>query len=81
MGRILRDILSGTDNETVEAGRVLWVISVLSLIVFQGVAIWWKDQTFSPTEFGLGIGGILAAGGVGVAQKDRALAKVKESEA
>lgn len=80
MSRILRDIFSGTDNEAIEAGRVLWVIGVLALIAYQGVAIWWKDQPFSPTEFGLGLGGILAAGGFGVAQKDKALAKVKATE-
>lgn len=81
MSRILRDIFSGPDNEAIEAGRVLWIVGVLAMIAYQGVAIWWKDQPFSAIEFGTGLGGILIAGGFGVAQKDRALAKVKETEA
>ena len=73
MGRILRDIFSGVDNNSIEAGRVLWFISVLSLIAYQGVALAFKNQTFGPIEFGTGLAALLAAGGFGIAQKDKAL--------
>ncbi|WP_242136999.1 hypothetical protein [Sphingomonas sp. TREG-RG-20F-R18-01] len=73
MNRILRDILSGADNHSIEAGRVLWVIGCLSMVVFEGVAIGVKGQAFDPVTFGLGFASLLAAGGFGIAQKDKAL--------
>jgi hypothetical protein len=77
----IRNILTGTDNQSWEMGRLLWALCVLAMIGYQGVALWWKGQAFNPVEFGGGIAAVLAAGGVGIAAKDRALAKVQESAA
>jgi len=76
---ILKDLLGTVDNSAFELGRVLWAIGVLALLGFQGFALW-KGQTFSPTEFGLGFAGILAAGGGGIAMKDAARAKTIEAK-
>jgi hypothetical protein len=76
--RILRDLFSGTDNNSIEMGRTLWALSVLAAIVLQGVAVA-KGQPFNAIEFGGGVAALLAAGGFGVAQKDKALAKVQEA--
>lgn len=80
MGNVIRNFFTGTDNSSWELGRALWALGVVALIGYQGVALWVKGQPFSPIEFGTGLGAILAAGGFGVGQKDRAFAKVTEAE-
>jgi hypothetical protein len=69
---VFRQWFTGKDNSSFEIGRALWALGTVAMIVFQGVAIWFKGQAFSPVEFGTGFGAILAAGGVGVAAKDAA---------
>lgn len=68
-------------NDHLELGRVLWAVAVLALIAYQGVAIWINKQDFSPTDFGIGAAGILAAGGFGVGFKETSIAKAKATEA
>ena len=88
MNRILRDILSGVDNNSIDSGRVIWVVGaatfILSSVGFQGAAIY-RGQSFDPfqfcTGFGAGFGAVLAAGGWGVAKKDKALAEVQQQVA
>lgn len=72
MSQVIRNLLTGTDNRFWELGRVLWALGTVALIAYQGVAIGLKGQTFSPIEFGTGVAAILAAGGFGVAAKDKA---------
>jgi hypothetical protein len=60
-----------------ELGRMLWALSTLGLIAYQGLAIWLNHQSFSPTEFGLGAASILAAGGFGIAVKDKGVASAQ----
>lgn len=67
------DLFSTTDNAGWELGRILWCVGTLALVGFQGFAIW-KAQTFDPLQFGTAVAAILAAGGFGVAQKDKARA-------
>lgn len=76
MSRLLKGWFTGCDNREYEIGRALWALSVLAMIGYQGFAIW-KGQPFSPIEFGAGAGGILAAGGFGVAAKDKGAAAAK----
>lgn len=70
IARLFRHMFTGTDNQSFELGRVMWALTVLSAIVYQGVALAFKNQEFDVTDFGTGMGIILAAGGVGVAVKD-----------
>ena len=71
------NFLKGIGNDHIELGRLVWALMCLSFIAYQGLAIWINHQPFSPTDFGIGAAGILAAGGAGVALKDTALAKAK----
>jgi hypothetical protein len=68
--------LRGLSGE-LELGRICWAAMVLAYIVYQGLAIWLLKQAFSPTEFGLGGAPLLAAGGFGVAVKDKGVASAK----
>lgn len=78
----LAGILKGISGE-LEAGRVLWVsgtaLFVVSFISFAGIALLVKGQAFSPVEYGTGFaagfGAALAAGGFGISQKDRGVAR------
>ena len=68
--KVLRGWFTGPNNQDFELGRALWALGTLALIVYQGYALY-KNQEFSPETFGIGLGAVLAAGGVGVAVKDR----------
>jgi hypothetical protein len=70
--------LRGLSGE-LELGRILWAVATLALIGYQGFAIWWNHQPFSPTEFGMGAAAILAAGGFGVAAKDKGVAAASKA--
>ena len=70
--RVLTGWFTGRDNVAYELGRALWALGVLALIAYQGIALFYKGQPFSPVEFGTGLALILAAGGFGVAAKDKA---------
>jgi hypothetical protein len=65
--------LRGLSGE-LELGRLLWAFATVALVIYQGAAIWMNKQPFSPTEFGMGAAAILAAGGFGVAAKDKGVA-------
>jgi len=72
-------ILRGVTGEY-ELGRSLWAAATLALIIYQGVAIIAIGQAFDPIEFGTGAAAILAAGGFGIAAKDKGVAKAVTSE-
>jgi hypothetical protein len=72
LGNVLRGWFTSGDNCSFELGRALWATGVLAMIAYQGIALWWRAQPFNPVEFGTGIAAILAAGGFGVAAKDKA---------
>lgn len=72
IARLLRDWFTNVSNQHFELGRALWALGTFALIAYQGLALFLKDQTFSPIEFGTGLAAILAAGGFGVAAKDKA---------
>ncbi len=74
---VFKHWFTGKDNESFEIGRALWALSVLATIAYQGVAIWVKGQAFNPVEFGAGVAALLAAGGFGIAVKDKAVPKVE----
>lgn len=65
--KFLRELLTGNDNATFDAVRVLAVLSIvvaLGLAVFVVVA---KGQPFSVQDFGIGIGAVFLS--VGAALK------------
>lgn len=75
-GRVFREFFTTIDNQSFELGRALWALGCFSMIGYQAVAIA-KGQAFNAMEFGTGFGGLLIAGGFGVAAKDKIAASVK----
>lgn len=63
--KFLRDCFTGRDSKTWDIGRILWALSV---IVYLSLAIWdvAATHTFEYQEFGIGIGAVLAGGGLGI---------------
>lgn len=81
IARLFRTLFSTVDNQHPELGRVLWGFGALAMIVYQGAAIFARGQTFSPIEFGTGFAALLAAGGFGIAAKDKARAQAQQGDA
>lgn len=77
LGRVFRGFFTSIDNSSYELGRALWALGCFSMIAYQGFAIIGKGQAFNAMEFGTGFGGLLVAGGFGVAAKDKIAASVK----
>ena len=59
---MLRDLFSGADNASLDIGRVLWAVSVLSFIAFAFVGLW-MDKPTDYIAYGTGLSALLAAGG------------------
>lgn len=74
------NIIRGVTGE-VELGRVLWALATVALIAYQGLAIFLNHQDYSAIEFGTGAAAILAAGGFGVAAKDKGVATAMKEKA
>lgn len=67
--KILNDWLTGVDGKThdpARAGLLLGIITFLFLAVWAVVML---KQTWSPQEFGIGLGGLLAGGGAAIGLK------------
>jgi hypothetical protein len=67
----IKQILTGSDNQTHDIGSCFGVITGLSGLFFQGWAIMHNNQVFNMQDFGVGAGAL--AVGVG------ALLKLKEN--
>lgn len=65
---VLKKLFTGKDNSTYDIGRVLWAVGVL---VYLGLSIFAviQGQQWHPMEFGSGLAGVLAGGGIGIAVK------------
>lgn len=70
MVEMIRHCFTGADNRTVDIGRVLWALGVLSFIVFAAIHVI-HNHAFDPASYGGGLGGLLAGGGAGVGFKWR----------
>lgn len=65
MRKLLRDILTESDNVTHDLYRYLAIVSIISGIGMQIYAVGWHSQPFDMQAFGVGTGALFA--GVGVA--------------
>lgn len=61
-----------------EMGRILWFLGAIGAISFQGYALY-AGQNFDPLQFAGGYATLLAAGGFGIAQKDKVRAEFTEN--
>jgi hypothetical protein len=68
--KFIKHSLTGIDGETYDPARILWVIGILTFLLFTGYEVW-HTQHFDMVNFGLAYGGLLALGATGV--------KIKES--
>ena len=69
--KLIIDSLTTHDGQTYDVGRILWVISVLAGIGYAGVDLFILHNKFDITQYGIGIGSLLAAGGAALwAKKD-----------
>ncbi len=76
--KALINMFKGVDNNSLEMGRVLWLLGALATIAYQGYAIF-KGQNFDPLQFAGGFAALLAAGGFGIKQKDTGVANALAS--
>ena len=63
LNKILKDALTTSTGEDYDVGRILWVIAVLAGIGYAGVDLFILHNKFDITQYGVGIGSLLAAGG------------------
>jgi hypothetical protein len=66
----MKNMLTGVDNETHDVARVLAVLAFLVGLGLTIYAVAWKGQSFDLTQFGLGIGAMLAALGAALKLKE-----------
>ena len=65
---IILQTFTGADNKSIDVGRILWAMSVVSFLVmgFYGI---WKGQVMDYLAFGTGIAAVMAAGGAALGMK------------
>ena len=70
MNLILKQLLTGKDNQTYDIGRVSWLIGMVAVILLAGYEV--MHSTVSLRELAESLGIISAAGGASVAMKSKA---------
>jgi hypothetical protein len=65
-----KDLTTGIDGVTHDPARALWVLGIVTFILFTGYEVW-HTKHFDMEKFGIAYGVMLAAGASGV--------KIKES--
>lgn len=63
IAKVVKDCLTVASGENYDVGRILWVISVLAGIAYAGFDLFYLKNKFDITQYGIGIGSLLAAGG------------------
>lgn len=74
LNRVFREWFTGPGSREYELARVMFALVIVSGLGFQGFAVY-RGQAFSMIEFGTGMGGLLALGGLGTKFKDEGAAK------
>jgi hypothetical protein len=75
ISKFVKDALTTSTGEDYDVGRILWVIAVMAGIVYAGVDLLIMHNKFDITQYGIGIGSLLAAGGGALALKANTEAK------
>lgn len=71
IANVLKGWFTGADNCSFEIGRALWALCIVGLLVFEGAAVF-GNLHFDATGYATAAAAILAAGGFGIAAKDKA---------
>jgi hypothetical protein len=69
MSLILKQLLTGKDNETYDLGRVSWLVGMVAVILLAGYEV--MHATISLRELAESLGIVSAAGGASVAMKGK----------
>lgn len=70
MSEILKQLLTGKDNQTYDLGRVSWLVGMLAIILLAAYEV--MHNTVSLRELAESLGIVSAAGGASVAMKQKA---------
>ena len=62
-----RALFSEKDNQTADLKRVLWALGFGWALAMETWAVVWRGQAFDLVSAGLGVSGLLAAGGASLA--------------
>lgn len=76
MCRFLRTMFTGQDNQSYDIARVLWGVSTLAMIFFEGWAIA-RGQTFEAGTFSVALTGIAIGHGASLKLKGDTEPEVK----
>jgi hypothetical protein len=66
---ILKQLLTGKDNQTYDLGRVSWLVGMVAIIALAGYEV--MHSTISLRELAESLGIVSAAGGASVAMKSK----------
>ena len=69
MNAILKQLLTGKDNQTYDLGRVSWLVGMVAIIALAGYEV--IHSTISLRELAESLGIVSAAGGASVAMKSK----------
>lgn len=69
MNDILKQLLTGKDNQTYDLGRVTWLIGLVAVIILAGYQV--MHTAISLRELAESLGIVSAAGGASVAMKQK----------
>jgi len=72
MKEVLKQLLTGKDNETYDLGRVSWLIGMLAVIALAFYEVMNAQAQVSLRELAESLGIVSAAGGASVAMKQNA---------
>lgn len=61
--KMCKDSITTSDGVTYDVGRILWIIAVMAGIGYAGVDLLILHNKFDITQYGIGVGSLLAAGG------------------
>ena len=70
MNTILKQLLTGKDNQTYDLGRVSWLVGMVAVILLAAYEV--MHSTVSLRELAESLGIVSAAGGASVAMKQKA---------
>jgi hypothetical protein len=76
MKKIIKDWFTGPDGESYDPARFLWVLGIITFLIFTGHEVYRSDK-FDMVNFALAYGGLLAAGAAGVKIKETTEPKAK----
>lgn len=67
---VIKNITTESDNSTYDAASVLWIVGALTFMLYSGYDLY-SNKRFNATEYGSGLGIVLAGGGLGVRIKNQ----------